>query len=136
MKNTRKTKLFFKFLVAVVLVAVVALSVLSCSKEKPADNGEITLTVEVVNKAGESVEHEIKTTAGNLADALTGSGIAAGDDGEYGLYITTVDGEIADYSVDGSYWSISKDGEVLFTGASSTPIADGEHYELTYTVSN
>ena len=53
---------------------------------------------------------------------------------EYGLYITTVDGELADYSADQSYWAISKDGEYLMTGASSTNIADGEHYELTYTV--
>ena len=53
---------------------------------------------------------------------------------DYGLYFNTVLGEVADYSVDQSYWALSKDGEYLMTGASSTKIADGEHYELTYTV--
>lgn len=141
MKNARKVRSIFTLLIVTVLVAVVALSSVSCSKEKGANNdgnnaAPIAITVEVVNKAGESTEHEITTSADNLADALTEAGIASGDESEYGLYITTVDGEVADYSVDGSYWSISQNGETLMTGASATKISDGDHYELTYTVAN
>ena len=29
------------------------------------------------------------------------------------------------------WWCITKNGEQLNTGADQTPIADGEHYELT-----
>ena len=132
----KQLKNIFKFSAVVMLIAVMALTVISCSKEKE-DNttpGEITITVEVINKAGESKEHEIKTTGTTLADALLEAGLVEGTTDEYGLYITTVDGELADYSADQSYWAISKDGEYLMTGASSTNIADGEHYELTYTV--
>ena len=132
----KQLKNIFKFSAVVMLIAVMALTFISCSKEKE-DNtttGEITITVEVINKAGESKEHEIKTTGTTLADALLEAGLVEGTTDEYGLYITTVDGELADYSADQSYWAISKDGEYLMTGASSTNIADGEHYELTYTV--
>ena len=132
----KQLKNIFKFSAVVMLIAVMALTLISCSKEKE-DNttpGEITITVEVINKAGESKEHEIKTTGTTLADALLEAGLVEGTTDEYGLYITTVDGELADYSADQSYWAISKDGEYLMTGASSTNIADGEHYELTYTV--
>ena len=67
-----------------------------------------------------------------LAEALTENEIASGSDSEYGLFITTVDGETAD---DGEqqWWCITKGGEMLMTGASETPVADGETYELTLT---
>lgn len=133
MKN-KKFRSFLSVLMLVVLVAVVALSFMSCRSEQGKKDELITITVEVVGKSGESKEHVVETDAATLADALTEAGIASGDDGEYGLYITTVDGEVADYSVDSSYWSITKNGEELFTGASQTNIADGEHYELTYTI--
>ena len=132
----KQLKNIFKFSAVVMLIAVMAITIISCTKEKE-DNttpGEITITVEDINKDGESKEHEIKTTGTTLADALLEAGLVEGTTDEYGLYITTVDGELADYSADQSYWAISKDGEYLMTGASSTNIADGEHYELTYTV--
>ena len=135
-KNLSK---FIRISVLVMLAAVTALFLASCSKDKGddttgADNAAgITITVEVINSAGTSTEHSVTTTSKTLADALLESKIAEGSIEEYGLYITTVDGETADWNVDQSYWALSKNGEYLMTGASDTPIADGEHYELTYT---
>ena len=51
----------------------------------------------------------------------------------YGIYIKKVNGIRADYNLDGAYWNLTKNGEYLMTGADMTPIADGEHYEFTYT---
>ena len=133
MKNRKR---FIRLSVLVLLCAAAALFLLSCSKEETAKTdaaGEITITVEVINSAGEHTEHTVTTKGTTLADALLESGIAEGTVEEYGLYITTVDGEVADWNVDQSYWALSKDGEYLMTGASDTPIANGEHYELTYT---
>ena len=48
--------------------------------------------------------------------------------------VHTVDGETADYSKDHSLWCLTKGGEWLDTGVDETLIADGEHYEFTYTV--
>lgn len=133
MKNFKS---FLRISVLVVLIAVTALSFFSCDKEEAETQGsEITITVAVINKAGETSEHEIKTTAADLGTALVESGLVEDNQDSYGLYILTVNGETADWNVDQSYWSLSKDGEALMTGASATKIADGEHYELTYTVS-
>ena len=45
-----------------------------------------------------------------------------------------VNGIVADYDTDKTYWSITKGGEETL-GASATVIADGDCYELTKTVS-
>lgn len=132
----KQFKAIFKFSAVVMLIAVMALTFVACDKSEGENTNteEITIVVEVINKAGESKEHEIKTTGKTLADALLEAELVEGTNDEYGLYITTVDGEVADYSADQAYWALSKDGEYLMTGASSTDIADGEHYEITYTV--
>ena len=40
---------------------------------------------------------------------------------------------LADYDVDRTYWSITKNGEYLMTGADTTPVEDGASYALTKT---
>lgn len=126
---------FAKIFVSLMLIAVMAFYLVACDKNEIVNDGEeITITVAVTNKSGETTETEIKTTATNLADALIGVGMIEGYTDTYGFTIIAVNGEVADFNVDSSYWALSKDGEYLMTGASGTPIADGEHYELTYTV--
>ena len=127
---------FFKYSVLAIVLVAMAFTLLACGSEDEgtAEGTEITITIAVTNKAGETTEQQVTTTAATLADALVESGIVEENYDDYGLYITTVNGEVADYSVDSSYWALSKNGEYLMTGASSTPIADGEHYELIYTV--
>ena len=127
---------FLKFSVLTIVLIAMAFTLLSCGSE---DNGtaegtEITITIAVTNKAGETTEQQVTTTGTTLADALVDSGMVEENYDDYGLFFNTVNGETADYSVDQSYWALSKDGEYLMTGASSTKIADGEHYEVTYTV--
>ena len=92
--------------------------------------GAKALTIVVVHGDGSEKDFDIHTDAEYLAEALTENDIASGSDSDYGLFITTVDGETAD---DGEqqWWCITKGGEMLMTGASETPIADGETYELT-----
>ena len=131
---TKTLRTILSFSVLTVLIAVMALSFLSCGKDAATEGPEITITVAVIDKAGAMTEHSITTTKLTLADALKESGLASGTEDAYGLYITTVTGITADYSVDQSYWSLSKDGEALMTGASDVKIANGDHYELTYTI--
>ena len=132
----KKTHSFLKFSVLAILAVAMAFTLLACGgkDEGTAEGTEITITVAVINKAGEMTEHSVTTTGTTLADALVDGALVEENYDDYGLYFNTVLGEVADYSVDQSYWAISKDGEYLMTGASSTKIADGEHYELTYTV--
>ena len=93
-------------------------------------DGAKTLTVKVVAE-GKTVTFTVKTDADTLGAALTAVNLVEGEQGAYGLYIKKVNGILADYDVDATYWSLSKGGEALMTGADTTNIADGETYELT-----
>ena len=101
-------------------------------RDKTFGNGEKTVTVEV--KAGDdSVTFTIKTDKDTLGEALLDHGLIDGDQGAFGLYVKSVNGIVADYDIDKSYWSLYKDGEYSMTGVDTTKIADGEHYEIVYT---
>jgi len=123
-------------LLALTLMLLSAFSLASCSGND--ENGEesgkpITITLEVIGPDGSSKEHSISTdTSKNLRQALENAGLISGEEGAYGLYVKVVDGITADYDVDGSYWSLTKNG-VLTAGVDSTEIADGDHFEFTYT---
>ena len=96
--------------------------------------GEGSKTVEVEVKAGErKVTFTICSDEQYLGDALIAYGLISGEEGAYGLYIKTVNGILADYDVDQSYWAFYKDGEYAMAGIDLTEFLDGEHYELVYT---
>ncbi len=93
--------------------------------------GETTVQVEVrVDES--SVTFTISTDKDTLGDALTEHGLLEGEQGPYGLYVKKVNGITADADVGGAYWALYKNGEFSMTGVDTTPIADGEHYELVY----
>ena len=94
--------------------------------------GKTTIYVDVVVD-GKSVTFTLRTDAETLGAALIAENLIEGEDGQYGLYVKKVNGMTADYDVDGSYWSISKDGELLMTGVDGEKISDGAHYALTRT---
>ena len=102
------------------------------TENKEFGEGAKTIKVEVVAE-DISVTFTINTDAETLGEALTENSLIEGENGAYGLYIKKVNGILADFDVDQTYWSLSKDGEYLMTGADSATIADGEHYELTRT---
>lgn len=92
--------------------------------------GEKTITVAVQPQGG---SYTIVTDAAYLREALEQQqGLIAGEEGPYGLYITAVEGREADESKN-EYWMLTKDGEQTTTGVDSTPIADGDRFELTLT---
>ena len=57
-----------------------------------------------------------------------------GEQGPYGLYIQTVDGETADYSVDKAYWALFEGEDYATQGADQTVIEDGDSFRLVYTI--
>lgn len=92
--------------------------------------GDKTVVVEVVHAGGNSREFSCQTNEEYLGALLLEEKLAEGEEGAYGLFITTVDGETAQDSLR-QWWCITKDGERVDTGADATPIADGDHFELT-----
>ena len=95
-------------------------------------DGKTTITLDVV--AGDkTVTFTLKTDKTVLGDVLKDNNLVEGDEGEFGLYITSVNGIEASWEKDQAYWSVSKNGEMLMTGVDGVTIANGEKYELTYT---
>ncbi len=95
-------------------------------------DGKTSIQVEVKVEE-QSVTFTLNTDKKTLGDALTEHGLLEGEEGPYGLYVKNVNGMVADADTDGAYWALYKNGEFSMTGVDTTPIADGEHYELVYT---
>ena len=96
--------------------------------------GEKHITVEVVHKDGSGKEFTYDTDAEYLGEVLATEGLISGTEGEFGLFVDTVDGETADYSVDGGWWQLTHNGEAAQVGADSLPIQDGDTFGWVYTI--
>lgn len=96
--------------------------------------GAKEITIEVINSADESTVYELNTDAEYLRQAMDeAEGLTYdGTEGEYGIMISTVNGEVADYNVDGSYWSFYVNGEYCNYGIDTQPVADGDVFVIEY----
>lgn len=92
--------------------------------------GEKAIAVTVAHANGDTAAFSYQTDAAYLGELLTEAGLISGTQGAYGLYVNTVDGETADESKQ-QWWCLTKDGAYMETGVDTTPIQDGECYELT-----
>jgi len=95
--------------------------------------GAKTISVEVVHGDGSRKTFEYHTDREYLGEVLKDEELVDGEESAYGLFIMTVDGETID-EADQEWWCITRGGKQLNTGADQTPIADGEDYELTFTI--
>lgn len=96
--------------------------------------GAKTITVKVIAEEQE-LTFTIHTDKENLEEALVEHQLIDGDEGPFGIYIKKVNGIVADYDTDKTYWALSKGGVEAATGANGAILADGDCYELTKTVS-
>ncbi len=90
----------------------------------------ITVTVIHGNKAAK--EFTYHTDAEYLGDVLEAENLVEGESGAYGLFITTVDGEIANDSLQ-QWWCLKQNGKMTTTSADQTPLKDGDSFELIMT---
>ena len=67
-----------------------------------------------------------------LGDALQQEGLIAGEEGQYGLFVTEVDGEKADFDQNGSWWMLEENGQQAAKGADKLPVEDGATYSWIY----
>ena len=96
--------------------------------------GDKHITVTVVHKDGTDKEFTYDTNEEYLGTVLQGAGLIEGEEGPYGLMISTVDGELADWNVDQGYWALYVGEEYATTGIDQTPIHDGDVSSLVYTI--
>ncbi len=156
MKKTSFKK-FLSVILSFVLIAVVALVMTGCGKEKtttPTDNGktsvvtpdnaevtdadgnivlgegEKTLLFSVTDADGTITQFKILTDENTVGDALIKEGLISGENGDYGMYVKVVNGKTLDYDTDKMYWAFYADNEYAMTGVELTPIESGVVYEF------
>ena len=146
-----KTKIFSKKLLvtlSIVLIAVMALFIAGCSnnnQDEPISTepvqttepkssviekgeGENAFIFIAVDLDGNNTHYMIKTDKETVGEALIENGLISGDDGEYGLYVKTVNGITLDYDKDGKYWAFYEENTYANQGVDSTPIKEGGVY--------
>ncbi len=153
MKNIFSKKLL-SLLLCMVLIAATALTFVSCGNEGKTDDTTVSETAEAPQTDGDTDEaednvlgegntsfnfvvrdidgsetvFEIKTDAKTVGEALLALDLISGEDGQYGLYVKTVNGIVADYDADSTYWAFYINGEYAMTGVDTTDIEAGATY--------
>ena len=95
----------------------------------------IAFTVVVTDLDGTEATFQYTSDAATVGEALLAEGLIAGDESDYGLYVTTVNGITADWATENAYWAFYINGEYAQTGVDATEITEGAVYSLTKTVS-
>ncbi len=134
------------FIVCIVLIAAMALVTTGCNDNKndieeissviatslSEDNvigkGETSFNLTVTDADGNETEFTVNTDKKTVGDALIELDFISGDEGQYGLYVKTVNGITVDYDKDGKYWAFYVDGEYAMAGVDTTEIDENVTY--------
>lgn len=147
MKKTRFTKLL-SITLCIVLIAAMALFATGCNDNtndysvmsgvmQTYDNetiklgkGDTSFDFTVFDKDGKQTRFEIFTNKTTVGEALLELELISGEQGDYGLYVKTVNGITLDFDTDGMYWAFYVNGEYGMTGVDKTEIKSGETYSF------
>ena len=92
--------------------------------------GAVSFVFTVTDIDGNESKFLINTDKTTVGDALIENGLIDGEDGPYGLYVKTVNGDTYDYDTDGKYWAFYINGEYGMTGVDLTDITEGATYSF------
>lgn len=123
-----------KTIIAVILLAVLVAALVLVwhffGPNSETNSFDKTISVTVIHGDGSQKDFSIGTNEEFLRGALEQEKLVEGDESEYGLFITSVDGEAADSAAE-QWWCICDgDGNMLMTGVDTTPINDGDVYQI------
>lgn len=154
------SKKFTSLLLGSMLIVAMAFTTSGCVTNNPADSSQLTTEVQatetqtteaqttvsdtakvlgegetmfpfsVVDLNGNETSFEIHTDKETVGDALLDLKLIDGENGQYGLYVKSVNGITADYDIDKTYWAFYINGEYAMTGVDSTRIEDGVKYSF------
>ena len=93
-----------------------------------AEDAKVKAEFTVTGADGESQTFTLEVTDGEkLSDALVEAGLISEEEAAAG-FVTTVNGETADYDTDGTYWGFYINGEYAMTGVDATTLEAGATY--------
>ena len=128
-KNLKKG--IVALLVLAVLIGGALFAYMKFGPSTVADTNMKDIRVTVFHSDGSEKLFELSTRTETLGAALREAELIVGEDGLYGIYIMTVDGETVDEAAQ-QWWCITKGGEQHNQGADETIIATGESYEISF----
>ncbi len=148
--------------VAIVLIAAVGLSLVSCKSEEDGFNpvsmpessvqvssessnrapnsdsygpsaqdvgyGMTNFIFRVTDKEGNDTLFRVHTDEKTVGAALLEASLISGEQGDYGLYVKTVNGKTYDYSKDNCYWAFYVNDSYASAGVDQTEIVKGDEY--------
>ncbi len=85
-----------------------------------------------VDAEGYSITFTVHTDAETVGDALLALNLITGEDSQYGLYVKTVNGMLADWDVDQTYWAFYENGGYA-NGVDATNVTNGYTYSFVRT---
>lgn len=95
------------------------------------EKGGKSITIKVVNKAGETATYNVKTDAKHLRGVMEeAAGLTFVE--ENGM-VMSVNGERADYTLDKAYWAFYIGEAYCNYGINDQPVADGDVFRIVYT---
>ena len=120
----------------ILVILIVAMALIWTNfREKPVE-GSKAITIEVVNSKEESLVYELHTDVKYLEEAMNEAKEQGftyeAEEGPYGLSVSVVNGEKADYNTDGAYWAFYVNGGYCNNGISTQPVEDGDAFEIVY----
>ena len=132
MAKQKSNKKIIAVVCVVLAVLVAAMALVYHFYGPSSEQGTKKITVDIVFAQGDTKTVKIKTDAEYLRGALEEEDLIKGSESAYGLFVTSVDGVEAD-SAKEQWWCFTKNGEMLSTGVDTTPIRDGDKFEITLT---
>ncbi|MBQ8016023.1 MAG: DUF4430 domain-containing protein [Clostridia bacterium] len=93
-------------------------------------SGATSFVFEVVDVDGNVTVFNVHTDEKTVGAALQEYELIKGEQGDYGIYIKEVNGIIADYDIDGTYWAFYVDGAMSMTGVDQVEIVEGSTYSF------
>ena len=143
----KRMKCALSCILCAVLIVAMTLVTAGCSGNATKTSGEVTgeavmtdgavlgeganvFKFTVVDVEGKSVTGEIHTDKTIVGEALQELGVIAGEQGQYGLYVKTVNGITLDYDKDGKYWAFYVNDGYASAGVDQTNIEAGVTYSF------
>lgn len=90
--------------------------------------GENNFVFTVVTADGNKTVFNISTNKKTVGEALKEHKLIDGQEGQFGLYVKTVNSVSYDYDKDGKYWAFYVNGEYASSGVDKTEIKKGDSY--------
>ncbi len=147
--KTNSIKKMLSLLLCIALIAALALFATGCNDEtQPGEKPQATQATEAtvaatvkgegntvftfiaVDKEGKETRFEIHTDETTVGAALSKLELIAGEQGDYGLYMHTVNGQTLDWDKDGMYWAFYVNGEYALKGVDQTEIDPAATYMI------